>query len=107
MFSFIRRKRPQIDMVMRQETHLLCYWIVTTGPGLQLHYSRGMEKRKEVGKMLAEKTKQDVKELTTILTKLDNTGRTIMLSNAMVLLARQEVSKKGLGTHGGYSERRF
>ena len=43
--------------------------------------------------MLAEKTKQDVKELTTILTKLDNTGRMIMLSNAMVLLARQEVSK--------------
>lgn len=43
--------------------------------------------------MLAEKTKQDVQELTTILAKLDNTGRTIMLSNAMVLLARQEVSK--------------
>lgn len=43
--------------------------------------------------MLAEKTKHDVQELTTILTKLDNTGRTIMLSNAMVLLARQEVSK--------------
>lgn len=43
--------------------------------------------------MLREKTKQDIQELTTILTKLDNTGRTIMLSNAMVLLARQEVSK--------------
>lgn len=43
--------------------------------------------------MLAEKTKQDVQELTTILTKLDNTGRTIMLSNAMALLARQEVAK--------------
>lgn len=43
--------------------------------------------------MLAEKTKQDVQELTTILIKLDNAGRTIMLSNAMVLLARQEVSE--------------
>ena len=43
--------------------------------------------------MLTEKTKQDVKELTTILTKLDNTGRMIMLSNAMVLLARQEATK--------------
>lgn len=43
--------------------------------------------------MLAEKTKQDVQELVTILTKLDNTGRTIMLSNATVLLARQEVTE--------------
>lgn len=43
--------------------------------------------------MLTEKTKQEVQELTAILTKLDNTGRTIMLSNAMVLLARQEVSR--------------
>lgn len=42
--------------------------------------------------MLAEKTKQDVKELTTTLEKLDNIGRTIMLSNAMVLLARQEIT---------------
>lgn len=41
--------------------------------------------------MLAEKTKKDVKELTAILTRLDNVGRTLMLSNAMVLLARQEV----------------
>lgn len=43
--------------------------------------------------MLAEKTKKDVKEITAILTRLDNVGRTIMLSNAMVLLARQEVSE--------------
>lgn len=43
--------------------------------------------------MLAEKTKKDVKEITTILTKLDTVGRTIMLANAMVLLARQEVSE--------------
>lgn len=43
--------------------------------------------------MLAEETKQEVQEFATILTKLDNTGRTIMLSNAMVLLARQEISK--------------
>lgn len=43
--------------------------------------------------MLKENMKKDVQEITTILTKLDNTDRTIMLSNAMVLLARQEVSK--------------
>ena len=43
--------------------------------------------------MLAEKVKQDIQELTDILIKLDNAERTILLSNALVLLARQEVSK--------------
>lgn len=42
--------------------------------------------------MLTEEKKQDVQELTTILLKLDNTSRTILLSNATVLLARQEVT---------------
>lgn len=42
--------------------------------------------------MLSEKTIEDVKEMTTIMLQLDNTGRTIMLSNATVLLARQEIN---------------
>ncbi|MCI8409623.1 MAG: hypothetical protein HFJ09_10205 [Lachnospiraceae bacterium] len=44
--------------------------------------------------MLTETKKTEIQELTKILTKLDHTGRTIMLSNAMVLLARQEVKKR-------------
>lgn len=44
--------------------------------------------------MLTETKKNEIQELTKILTKLDHMGRTIMLSNAMVLLARQEVKKR-------------
>ncbi|MCM1183567.1 MAG: hypothetical protein NC337_09350 [Roseburia sp.] len=48
--------------------------------------------------MLSENTKKDVKALAAIMMQLDNTGRTIMLSNATVLLARQEMN--GGGTVG-------
>lgn len=50
-------------------------------------------KKKGATIMLGENKKKDVKEIVTVLTQLDNAGRTIMLSNAMVLLARQEVAQ--------------
>lgn len=44
--------------------------------------------------MMSQETKKEISDLTKILIKLDNTGRAIMLSNASVLLTRQEYEEK-------------
>lgn len=43
--------------------------------------------------MLAESTKQDLKEMTDLLKGLDSIGMLIIKSNAVVLLARQELAE--------------
>lgn len=43
--------------------------------------------------MLVEE-KKDVTKMTEMFTKIDATGRTILLANATVLLARQEIAEK-------------
>lgn len=48
--------------------------------------------------MLEIKIKDDLKEIVTLLTKMDKTGLTIMTSNATVLLARQEAEKSKMLT---------
>ena len=50
--------------------------------------------------MLSEETKKEVQELTSILLRLDSTARTIMLSNATTLLARQEIALKNDNSPG-------
>ncbi len=44
--------------------------------------------------MLEEKEKKEIKEITGMLLRMDETGLTIMSANATVLLARQELEKK-------------
>ena len=43
--------------------------------------------------MLNENIKKDIQEITLALIQLDSTSRLIMLSNATVLLAKQEIDK--------------
>lgn len=47
--------------------------------------------------MLSENTKKDIQELSAIMLQLDNAGRMIMMSNAAVLLARQELNDEAAG----------
>lgn len=42
---------------------------------------------------MSEATKQEIEEMVTILTNLDESGRTIMMANASALLARKELEE--------------